>query len=249
MAPSPQVWVHGRARRRIVAMGGIFAERFGAPGSKELAAQDTFLAVLLRNGVITDEQLGQAIEAYRRNPKDYAWMLRYRHAELDKAEKVFFVRNGRYPTENADFPLNGDYYEICRTLHYDPQHFDEELKKLTWDAEGKPRIVETPPRVLEDVQRVTTRKGNARAFAPILFASLASAIAVPLLIISSPVRDLGPAGLVAGLCWMALLACALIATRPRRFETNVANYTCSVCHGQLDSGAHESCPNCHIRFR
>jgi rubrerythrin len=48
---------------------------------------------------------------------------------------------------------------------------------------------------------------------------------------------------------MALLACALIATRPRRFETNVANYMCSVCRGQLDSGSPDSCPNCRIRFR
>lgn len=249
MAPSPQVWVHGRARRRIVAMGGIFAERYNAPGSEVLVAQDKFLALLLRNGMITDEQLRQAIDAYRRNPQDYAWMLRFRHATLDKAEKVFFVRQGRYPTENADFPLNGDYYEICRTLHYDPQCFDEELKKLAWDVEGNPRIVQAPPKVLEEVQRVTTRKGNAWAFALILFAGLASAIAVPLLITSGLVRDLRLVSFVAGLCWMILLTCGLIATRPRSLWTNIITYTCSECGGQLDSGSQDACPNCHIRFR
>ena len=249
MAPSPQVGVHGRARRRIVVMGGIFAERFKAPGSEILVAQDKFLALLLRNGEITDEQLQQAIDSYRRNPQDYAWMLRFRHAVLDKADKVFFVRHGRYPTKNADFPLNGHYYEICRTLHYDPQCFDEELKKLAWDVEGNPRIVQALPKVLKEVQHVTSRKGNAWAFALILLASLISAIAAAALIAGGSMRNFRPIGLIAGLCWMILLVCGLIATRPRSLWTNIDNYTCSECGGQLDSGSQDACPNCHIRFR
>ncbi len=250
MAPSPQVGVYGRARRRIVVMGGIFAERFKTPGSEALVAQDNFIALLLRNGDITDEQLQQAIHSYCRNPQDYAWMLRCRHAVLDKADKVFFVRHGRYPTKNADFPLNGHYYEICRTLQYDPDCFDEELKKLAWDAEGSPRIVQTLPKVLEEVQHVMSKKGNAWAFALILLASLASAIAAAALIAGDSTRSFRPISLITGLCWMILLVCGLIATWPRSLWTNIVNHTCSECGGQLDSGSsHDSCPHCRIRFR
>jgi len=249
MAPSPQVGVHGRARRRIVVMGGIFAERFRAPGSEALVAQDNFIALLLRNGDITNEQLQQAIESYCRNPQDYAWMLRCRHAILDKADKVFFVHHGRHPTESADFPLNGHYYEICRTLQYDPDCFDEELKKLAWDAQGNPRIVQSQPKVVEEVQHVESKKGNLWAFALILLASLASVIAAAALIADGSAPTLRPAGLVPGLSWIALLVCALIATRPRSHWTRIVNYTCSECGGQLDSGSYDSCPNCRIRFR
>mgnify|MGYP001141607697 CR=1 FL=1 len=249
MAPSPQVGVHGRARRRIVVMGGIFAERFKTPGSEALVAQDNFIALLLRNGDITTDQLQQAIHSYCRNPQDYAWMLRCRHAILDKADKVFFVRRGRFPTESADFPLNGPYYEICRTLQYDPDCFDDEVKKLAWDAEGNPRIVEASPKVLEEVQQVESRKGNLWAFALILLATLATAIAAAALIAAGSTSDLYRAGLVPGLCCIALLVCALIATRPRSHWTRVVNYTCSECGGQLDPGSHDSCPNCRIRFR
>lgn len=249
MAPSPQVGVHGRARRRIVVMGGIFAERFRTPGSEALVAQDNFIALLLRNGDITNEQLQQAIESYRRNPQDYAWMLRCRHAILDKADKVFFVRHGRQPTESADFPLNGPYYEVCRTLQYDPDCYEEELKKLAWDAQGNPRIVQVSPKVVEEVQHVESKKGNVWAFALILLASLASVIAAAALIADSSAPNLRPAGLVPGLSWITLLVCALIATRPRSRWTRIVHYTCSECGGQLDSGPYDSCPNCRIRFR
>jgi len=86
-----QAGVHGRARRRIVAIGGLFAERFNSPDSDILVSQDKFLALLLRNAAITEQQLRQAIDSYRRHPQDYAWILRFRHTTLDKAEHVFFA--------------------------------------------------------------------------------------------------------------------------------------------------------------
>ena len=249
MARSAQAGVHGRARRHIVAMGGLFAERFNSPGSANLVSQDRFLALLLRNGAITEEQLREAIESYRHDPQDYAWILRLRHATLDKADKVFFVRHGRFPTENNDFAVNGGYHQICQTLQYDPDCFDEELKKLAWDVEGNPRIVKILPKVLEATQKEMSEKGNAWAFALILLVSLVSAMALPLLTAYVPTPNLLSVALAVGICWTILLACSLIATRPRQLETSIVHHSCSECHSQLDSVQSVSyCPNCGVRF-
>lgn len=249
MARSTQAGVHGRARRRIVAMGGLFAERFKPINSDVLVSQDRFLALLLRNGAITSEQLRAAIDSYRRHPQDYAWMLRLRHATLDKADHVFLARYGRFPTEDSDFPVNSNYYQICRALQYDPECFDEDLQKLVWDAEGKPRVVRGPARVVEAVDRVTAKKGNRPGFILILVIGVASAIALPLLIAGGRTPDLVPAAVVVGLCWMILLACGLIATRPRHVKTRVVRHSCSACRSQLDGarlGNH--CPTCGVPF-
>lgn len=249
MARSVQAGVHGRTRRHIVAMGGLFAERFNSPSSDILVSQDKFLALLLRNGAITEEQLREAIDSYRHDPQYYAWILRLKHTTLDKADKVFFVRNGRFPTTNKDFSVNGDYHQICRALQCTSDGFDEELKKLAWDVEGNPRIVEAPPTVVEAVQQVTSEKGNASAFMLILLISLASAIALPLVGTNTPMPNLQAAVLAGSICWMILLACGLIATRPRRFEATRVHYSCSECRHQLDSiRSVNYCPHCGIRF-
>ena len=249
MARSVQAGVHGRTRRHIVAMGGVFAERFKSPGSDDLVSQDRFLALLARNGMITEEQLRRAIDSYRHDPHHYAWILRLRHTTLDKADKVFFVRYGRFPTKNDDFPVNGNYHQICQTLQCNPDCLDEEVRRLAWDVEGNPRIVAAPPKVLEAVQQVTSKKRNAPAFTLILLVSLASAIAFPLLITYAPMPNLLPAVLAVGIGWMMLLACGLIATRPRRFETSVVHHSCSECRRELDSVRPvDYCPHCGIRF-
>ena len=249
MARSAQAGVHGRARRRIVAIGGLFAERFNSPDNDFLISQDKFLALLLRNAAITKEQCQRAIDSYRQHPEDYAWILQFRHTILDKAENTFFVRYGRFPTENADFPVNGNYYQICRTLQYDPHCFDEELKKLTWDVEGRPRVVETPSKVVEMVEQIASKKGNALAFSVVLLISLASATALLLLIANASMPSLLPAVLPAGICWAVLLACGLIATRPRQVETSIVHHLCSECRSQLDSvPLVKCCPNCGVRF-
>jgi hypothetical protein len=249
MARSVQAGVHGRVRRHIVAMGGLFAERFNSPNSDLLISQDKFLALLLRNAALTEEQLRQAIDSYRRHPQDYAWMLQFRHGTLDKADSVFFVRHGRFPTENNDFLVNGDYYQICRTLQYDPACFDEELKTLAWDVEGNPRLVETLPKVLAAVQQVTSPKGNTTAFALILFLSLTSAMALPLLIANVPKSSLLPIVLAVGICWVILLAWGLIVAWPRQFERSIIRHSCSECHGDLDTvPSARYCPHCGVRF-
>jgi hypothetical protein len=249
MARSAQVGVHGRARRHIVAIGGLFAERFNSSDSDMLVSQDRFLALLLRNAKITEEQLQRAIDSYRRHPQDYAWILRFRHTTLDTADHVFFVRHGRFPTEDNDFLANGDYFQICRTLQCDPACFDEELKTLAWDVQGNPRLVETLPKVLAAVQQVTSPKGSPTAFALILFLSLASAIALPLLIANAPMSNLLPVVLAVGMCWVILLACGLIAAWPRQFERSIVRHSCSECHGDLDTvPSARYCPHCGVRF-
>jgi len=249
MARSVQAGIHGRTRRRIVAMGGLFGERFNSPGRDSLIAQDKFLAVLLRNGAITEEQIQQAIDAYRRCPEDFAWLLRHRHTTLDKADKIFFVRHERFPTESPDFFLKGDYHEICQTLHYDPDCFDEELERLGWDIAGNPRVVTAPPRVIESVRQESSKKGNPWAFALVLLVTLGSAMALPLLMTAVPMVDpLSPLFVVA-IGWAICLACGLMATRPRQGMTSTVYHSCSECGGQFDAATPVNyCPQCGIRF-
>ncbi|UCC49202.1 MAG: hypothetical protein JSV41_03190, partial [Gemmatimonadota bacterium] len=95
----------------------------------------------------------------------------------------------------------------------------------------------------------TSEKGNAPAFTLILFISVASVIALPLLISRAPTPDLLPTVLAVGISWMMLLICCLIATRPRRFETSIVHHTCSECGSQLDFVRSATyCPNCGVRF-
>jgi len=249
MARSVQAGIHGRTRRRIVAMGGLFGERFHSPGRNSLIVQDKFLAVLLRNGAITEEQIQQAIESYRRCPEDFAWLLRHRHTTLDKADKIFFVRHDRFPTENADFFLKGDYHDICQTLHYDPDCFDEELKQLGWDIAGNPRVVTAPPEVIETVRRENSKKGNTLAFALVLLVTLASAMALPVLITVVPTVDVLSPLFVVAIGWAICLACGLIVTRPRQSLTSTVCHSCSECGGQFDAATPVNyCPQCGIRF-
>lgn len=249
MARSAQTGVHGRTRKHIVAMGGLFAERFDSTSRDVLVSQDKFLALLLRNGAITEEQLRRAIDSYRRCPQDYAWILQLRHVILDKADKVFFVLYGRFPTENSDFFVHSQYYEICRNLQLDPDSYDRELRKLAWDRDGKPRIVEAPPEVVEAARKTTSKKGDRWSFILILLVSLASAVAVPLWIAKTPMPYPGAAVLAAGLCWLLFLAGGLIVNRPRSFETEMIDYSCSECHGPLGSTRPaDHCPHCGIRF-
>jgi hypothetical protein len=249
MARSAQVGVHGRARQHIVAIGGLFAERFNSPDSDLLVLQDRFLALLLRNATITEEQLRRAIDSYRRHPQDYAWILGFRHTTLDTADHVFFARHGRFPTEDNDFLANGDYFQICRTLQYDPDGFEEELRKLAWDAEGNVRPVETPPKVLVAVQRVASEKGNKPVFTLILSLGLASALALPLLVANAPRPFRLLLGLAAGVGCVLLLTYGLIATRPRQFQANVTQHSCSECHSSLECiPSAKYCPHCGVRF-
>lgn len=250
MAHLVQTGVHGRTRRRIVAMGGLFAERFNSPSGEGLISQDKFLALLLRNDVITEQQLQRAVDSYRRCPHEYAWMLRLRHTTLDKADKIFFVRHGRFPTEDADFSVGGDYHQICRTLHYDRNCFDEELQRLAWDVAGNPRVVGAPPTVLETVQQKTSKKGNKLAFALVLLITIASAISLPLLNTVALMRGRLPLAFAMAVFWMMILACGLIVTWPRHFQANIVLHLCSECRSQLGSIQSVShCPNCGIRFQ
>jgi hypothetical protein len=231
-------------------LGGLFAERFKSSGRDILVSQNRFLTLLLRNGTFTEEQLRQAIESYRRYPQDYAWILRLKHEILDRADNVFFVRYGRFPTENSDFHANGDYYQICHNLQCAPDCYDEELRKLAWDVEGNPRLVEAPPKVLEVVLKVASEKGSAKAFVVILLVSLVSAIALPPLIGNAASSGLLPMVAAAGIGWMIALACALMATRPRRSEKSVVRYSCSECRSQLEAVRPVyHCPSCGVRFQ
>jgi len=146
--------------------------------------------------------------------------------------------------------VNGNYYQICQTLQYDPDAFDEELKKLARDVEGDPRMVARPPKVLAAVQQVASEKGNRPVFALILFISLASAIALPLLIANAAVQHHLPAGLAVGICWVVLLACGLIVAWPRQFDRSIIRHSCSECHSDLDAvPSARYCPHCGVRFQ
>jgi hypothetical protein len=223
MAQSAQTGFHGRARRHIIAMGGLFAERFKSPNRDVLVSQNKFLALLLRNAALTEEQLRETIDSYCRHPQDYAWLLRFRHTTLDKADAVFLARRGRCPTESTDFLPNGDYSQICRTLDSHPDFFDEQLRKPAGDGEDSSHLTETPP-VPAPVRQATAAKGSKPVFTLILFLSVASVLAFPLLIANALLPDLRLAALAVGIGWAMFLACGLIATRPRQFETSIIRH-------------------------
>ena len=132
----------------------------------------SFLSLLLRNGVMTEEQLRRAIESFRHDPHHYAWILRLRHTTLDKADKVFFVRSGRFPTQNDDFPVNGNYYQICQTLQCNPDCLDEPRPQFFFESFGdsalelrlgvwtrKERFVELKNAMLMDIKAAFDAQG------------------------------------------------------------------------------------------
>jgi len=135
----PEMLVHGRMRQRIVAISHTRA-------SRRRMARDTYLRNLVHSGAITPGDLDGAIDACSKALTEFTWLTEVDDAVLGRADCVFLVRHGRFPVDNSDFRLNGNYCRICRCLQFDPHYYDPQLEQL--------------PQVLE-AQRTASPAGDA----------------------------------------------------------------------------------------
>ena len=117
MAILPEMSAHGRMRQRIVAISRTRA-------SRRRMARDRYLRSLVHSGAITSNDLDSAIDACSKALSEFTWLIKVDDAVLGRADRVFLVRHGRFPVDDNDFRLNGDYYRICRSLQYDPHYYD-----------------------------------------------------------------------------------------------------------------------------
>ncbi|RPJ23130.1 MAG: hypothetical protein EHM35_17580, partial [Planctomycetaceae bacterium] len=192
MAILPEMLAHGRMRQRIVAISRTQA-------SRRRIARDNYLRSLVPSGAITSNDLDSAIDACGNALSEFTWLTKVDDAVLGRADRVFLVRNGRFPVDNSDFRLNGDYYRICRSLQFDPHYYDPQLEQLPQALEaqrtasqvGDPDLCirpSTPEAAFTSLStldaahtkpsataRVAVKRGNAWAFVGVLAIGLVTA--------------------------------------------------------------------------
>lgn len=251
MAKVSQVGIHGRMRRRIVAIGRARTSWIVPLRSRRNISKDKYLHALLQSGAITPDQLDTAVRSYDKAPSEFAWMSDVGDAVLDKADRVFLARHGRFPTEDADFRLNGNYHRICRSLQHDWYYYDHQLERPHTDDKDEPSMRQTEPAgMLEEVQGVPHSKGSLWAFGLVLAGGFVSAPILGVVIVKAfPGRAAGPAFLI-GAAWLAVLVGGLALTLPRQSERKFKIRRCSKCGTQFSSEyMPKSCPNCGAVFR
>lgn len=251
MEPSSKlIGIHGRLRQHITAAGGGRGGRVSESRGRKAVGRDKFLQVHLRNGTLSDGEIHGAVEAFNRDPYIYAWLRDVSEQVVDKADGVFFVRYGRYPTTDADFKLNGHYHRICKSIQYDSHHHDAELSRLRLDENGSPYVVGAElAGILRDVEQVTTRCGSA--IWSIVFGVLAL-IGGALLTIHIVYQVPAEPSVVIGLCgvvWILLCLSGLVTALPRCREKRREVSMCSKCHKELEpSSTPHRCPHCDVAF-
>jgi hypothetical protein len=228
--------IYGRMRQRIVAVG-----RTGA--SHRRTARDKYLHGLLRSGAITPNDLDSAIDGCSKALSELAWLTGVDDAVLARADCVFLLSHGRFPVDDGDFRLNGDYHRICRSLQFDPHYYDRQLEQLPQALEAqrmacraggadirvRPSVPDAPitaPSAFQGTAAGRTkpsvdasmavRRGNAWAFAGVLAIGLVTAPIFAMVIVQSFPQVTMTAGLSICGAWLALLAGALALTLPRR---------------------------------
>jgi hypothetical protein len=217
MTKASQVGIYGRMRRRIVAVGQARTNWILPLRSGRSISKDKYLRALLRSGAITPDELDTAIRGYNKAPSEFAWMSDVDNAVLDRADRVFLARHGRFPTEDADFRRNGTYHRICRSLQHDWYYYDHQLERPHRDDEDEPSMRQKEPAgMLEEVQGVPQSKGSLWAFGLVLAGGFVSAPILGAVIAKAfPGRAAGPAFFI-GAVWLALLVGGLALTLPRR---------------------------------
>lgn len=251
MTKASQLSIHGRMRQRIVAVGRAHTDRISSYHSRWSISKDKHLHALLQSGAITRAQLETAIRGYNKTPSEFAWMSGVDDAVLERADRVFLAEYGRFPTQDTDFRLNGNYRKICRSLQHDWHYYDHQLEKLTGDDEGKLSMQRAEPaEILEEVQSVQESRGSVWAFGLVLAGGFVSAIILGAVIIKAFLSRLAGTGFLVGAAWLALLAAGLALTLPRQSERKLTIRRCSKCGERLSSEyVPEQCPNCAALFR
>lgn len=209
MAVIRETGVQGRMRRRIAVAGRADRRRSGVLPRTDAFAKDKLLRILLRSGAVTRERLDAAIDGFHKAPSDFSWLIDMDEAVLAKADFVFAAKYARYPIEDADFRLNGDYHRICRSLEYDLQHYDSELPHST-DPDH------TAGCVSADINHAGAKKSRAWGFGVVLLCGFSSAPLLGMLIVTCFPDHTLSAGILLGGFWLVILLGALIRTLPRR---------------------------------
>jgi hypothetical protein len=241
-----QVGTHGRMRQHIVAVGGIQqASRGEIPVTK-----DPFLRVLVRRGVVTRKRLEQAVQGYNKMPAKYGWIVGVKQPMLDRADCAFLAEFGRFPTEDADFEMNGTYHRVCRGLDYDWHYYDKHLAKLRWDDQGNPYVRPLDEtRAVGEVREFEVKRGNGWAFALVLAAGLVGGPVIAAAIARNVSQDGLSAAFVFGIVWVLCFAGLLALTLPRRQMRKRTLHKCGRCGRELVSGRSVfGCPICGLLF-
>ncbi len=229
----PEMLVHGRMRQRIVAISRTRA-------SHKRIARDRYLRSLVYSGVITPNDLDSAIDACGKTLSEFTWLTGVDDAVLRQADRVFLVRYNRFPVDNSDFRLNGDYYRICRSLQFDPHYYDLQLEQLPQVLEARRTAsrIEDPGRCAQPnaseaaftplstpqathkepsaTMRVAVKRGNIWAFVGVLAIGLATAPILAVAIMRYLPQGAMTAALSIGGAWLVVLTGALALTLPRR---------------------------------
>ena len=237
---------HGRMRQRIVALGGV---RSGARDPARFT-RDRYLRALVRSGQITSQHLRRAVRAYERMTPSFLWMSNVHQAVLERADCVFLAEYRRFPTEDADFQLNGTYHRICRGLEYDWHYYDDQLENLQHDESGNPRIrSDESVRVQQKHRNVEVKRGNVWAFGLVLVAGLAGGPILGVEIARSVSDNVGPTMSVFAILWILSFAGLLALMLPRRTWRRDIFFTCGRCGGELGFGRNwTGCPTCGVLF-
>ncbi len=246
VADAAHVGTHGRMRQHIVSIGGV------RPNSRSLVSipKDRFLRSLVHDGILTTGQLQDAIKVYSRTPSGYLWLTGVEQDLLDLADRIFLAEYGRFPTEDADFLLNGGYHRICRGLEYDRHYYDKQLQKLYWDENGNPYVhADGSIKAVEEVRSAKVKRGNGLLFGLALIAGVLGGPVLAALIARNVSHDLVPSVSVFAVVWILLLTGLLARTLPRRIMQKNTVFKCGKCGRELSSTPQMvGCLTCGLLF-
>lgn len=224
------VGTHGRMRQHIVSIGGV------RPNSESLVPvmKDRFLCSLVHDGILTTQQLQDAVKGYSRTPSNYLWLTGVDQAVLDLADRVFLAEYGRFPTDDADFLLNGGYHRICRGLEYDRHYYDKQLRRLHWDENGNPYVrSDGSIQPVEEVRDSEIKRGSGLLFGLALVAGAVGGPIIAAMIARNVSHDLVPSVSVFAIVWILSLTGLLAKTLPRRIVHKNTVFKCGRCGREL----------------
>jgi hypothetical protein len=221
-----QIASHGSLRRQIVALDRLGQGRV----HPERIARDRYLRRFVRRGMVTPEQLQEAITGCLAAPSRFTWMAKVDPAVLARADCVFLAEFGIFPLNDADFQLNGRYHLICRSLEHDWHYYDQQLKELDWGRDGTPYArLGGNVTVQEETLRVEQRVGNLWAFAAVLLAGLAGGPVVGNILSRQLSGNRGTVLAIVAILWGVAFGGLLVLTIPRRVRRVDVVRRCGRC--------------------
>lgn len=246
MAERLQTGYRGLVRQRIVALNGQGRRRL----DPSQVTRDRYLRGLVRRGAVTAEQLSRALEECARSPGNLGWLADVDETTLGRADCVFLAEYGRFPSEGADFEINGPYHRICRSLGYDWRYYDDQLAKLHWDGAGRPYArPEASVRALPDVQDREIRRGNGWAFGLVLAVGALGGPAGAMAALPHLPAEAMSGVWALGVVWGVGVAALLAGTWPRRTRYKSTVLRCGRCRRELTPvQAKVGCADCGVLF-